>query len=177
MDPLLHEVLDLLKFIIPSLVVLAVCYVIINKVMEDHQNRLQLEIRKQNASLLTPLKLQAYERMILFLERISPQMLINNYNDGTNTARGLKYLMESSVSQEYMHNLSQQIYISNQAWNIIKVVKEEVIQLIHETYETMEIESSGVDLSKAIIDRMIANNDIPTQKAIDFLKAEINLYF
>lgn len=177
MDPLLHDVLEILKFIIPSLVVLAVCYVIINKVMEDHQNRLQLELRKQNASLLTPLKLQAYERMILFLERISPQMLINNYNDGTNTARGLKHLMESSVSQEYMHNLSQQIYISNQAWNIIKVVKEEVVQLIHETYENMEMDATGVDLSKAIIDKMIADNYIPTHKAIDFLKAEINLYF
>jgi len=177
MDPLLHDVLDILKFIIPSLVVLAVCYVIINKVMDDHANRLQLEIRKQNASMLTPLKLQAYERMILFLERISPQTLINNYNDGSNTARGLKHLMESSVNQEFMHNLSQQIYISNQAWNIIKVVKEEVIQLIHETYENMEAEANGVELSKAIIDRMILENSIPTIKAIDFLKAEINLYF
>lgn len=177
MDPLIHDVLEILKFIIPSLVVLAVCYVIINKVMEDHQNRLQLEIRKQNASMLTPLKLQAYERMILFLERISPQMLINNYNDGTNTARGLKHLMESAVNQEFMHNLSQQIYISNQAWNIIKVVKEEVIQMIHETYEQMEMDASGVDLSKAIIEKMIADNNLPTIKAIDFLKGEINLYF
>ncbi|MEZ4805761.1 MAG: hypothetical protein R2852_09830 [Bacteroidia bacterium] len=177
MDPLLHDVLEILKFIIPSLVVLAVCYVIINKVMEDHSNRLQMEIRKQNASQLTPLKLQAYERMILFLERISPQTLINNYNDGTSTARGLKHLMESSVNQEYMHNLSQQIYISNQAWNIIKVVKEEVIQLIHETYESMDSEATGVDLSRLIIDKMIAENMIPTSKAIDFLKAEINLYF
>lgn len=177
MDPLLHDVLEILKFIIPSLVVLAVCYVIINKVMEDHQNRLQLELRKQNASLLTPLKLQAYERMILFLERISPQMLINNYNDGTSTARGLKHLMESAVNQEFMHNLSQQIYISNQAWNIIKVVKEEVIQLVHETYESLDSEATGIDLSKAIIDKMITENTIPTHKAIDFLKAEINLYF
>jgi phosphopentomutase len=85
--------------------------------------------------------------------------------------------METSVNQEYMHNLSQQIYISNQAWNIIKVVKEEVIQLIHETYEQTSSDSSGIDLSKAIIDKMIADNSIPTSKAIDFLKAEINLYF
>jgi hypothetical protein len=52
-----------------------------------------------------------------------------------------------------------------------------VIQLIHETYEQMESEASGIDLSKAIIDKMIADNTIPTSKAIDFLKAEINLYF
>jgi histidinol dehydrogenase len=85
--------------------------------------------------------------------------------------------MESSVYQEYNHNLSQQIYISNQAWKIIKVVKEEVIQLIHTTSERLDNDATGVELSKAIIDRMIAENNIPTQKAIDFLKAEINLYF
>lgn len=177
MDPLLTAVLEILKFVIPSLVVLAITYVIVNKVMEDHTSRLELEIRKQNASTLTPLKLQAYERMILFLERISPQNLINNYNDGTSTAKGLRHLMESSIYQEYNHNLSQQIYISNQAWKIIKVVKEEVIQLIHTTSERLDNDATGVELSKAIIDRMIAENNIPTQKAIDFLKAEINLYF
>lgn len=177
MDPVLSAVLEIVKFIIPALVVLAITYVIINKVMEDHANRLELEIRKKNASTLTPLKLQAYERMILFLERISPQSLINNYNDGTNSAKGLRHLMEASVYQEYSHNLSQQIYISNQAWNIIKVVKEEVIQLIHVTSERLHQDASGVELSKAIIDRMIQDNSIPTQKAIDFLKAEINLYF
>jgi hypothetical protein len=177
MDPVLTSLIEIAKFTIPALVVLAITYVIINKVMEDHANRLELEIRKQNATMLTPLKLQAYERMILFLERISPQSLINTYNDGANSAKGLRHLMESSVYQEYNHNLSQQIYISNQAWNIIKVVKEEVIQLIHSTSERLDKEATGIELSKAIIDRMIQDNSIPTQKAIDFLKAEINLYF
>ncbi len=145
--------------------------------MEDNIARMQLELRKTTASLLTPLKLQAYERMILFLERISPQNLISQYNDGLNSANGLKHLVEAAVHQEFSHNLSQQIYISNQAWNIIRVVKEEVIQLLHTTYGSMGPEATGVEFSKAIVDRMIVDNRIPTQKAIDFLKAEINLYF
>ena len=177
MDPLLQTLLDIIKYIIPSLVVFLVCYVIINKAMEDHTARLQLELRKTTASLLTPLKLQAYERMILFLERISPQNLIIQYNDGIASANGLKHLMEAAVNQEFNHNLSQQIYVSNQAWNIIKVVKEEVIQLLHTTASSMNANSTGVDYSKAIVDRMMEENRIPTQKAIDFLKAEINLYF
>lgn len=177
MDPLLQTLLDIIKYLIPSLVVFFVCYVIINKVMEDHTARLQLELRKTTASLLTPLKLQAYERMILFLERISPQNLIIQYNDGATSANGLKHLMEAAVNQEFSHNLSQQIYISNQAWNIIRVVKEEVIQLLHTVYSSMENDASGVVFSKAIVDKMMQENRIPTQKAIDFLKAEINLYF
>ncbi len=177
MDPLLQTFLEILKYIIPSLVVFMVCYVIINKVMEDNIARLQLDIRKESAKFLTPLKLQAYERMILFLERISPQSLINQYMETGSTALGLKHLMEAAVHQEFSHNLSQQIYVSNQAWNIIKVVKEEVIQLLHTTHESLPSNSTGIDYSKAIVDRMIAENKIPTQKAIDFLKAEINLYF
>ncbi|NQW43459.1 MAG: hypothetical protein HQ463_08530 [Bacteroidetes bacterium] len=178
MDQLAQNLLDIVKYILPSLVVFGVCYVLISKMMEDNASRIQLEMRKKTASLMTPLKLQAYERMILFLERISPQNLIKQYNDGTlSTVYGLKHLMEASVNQEFSHNLSQQIYISNQGWNIVKVVKEEVIQLLHNTADTMPENSTGLDFSKAIIDRMIAENKIPTQKAIDFLKAEINLYF
>ncbi len=177
MNPTLSAVLEILKFVIPSLIVAVICYVLISKIMEDYSSRLQMEIRKQNASTLTPLKLQAYERMILFLERISPQHLIQQYMESSSSASGLKHLLESAVQQEFTHNLSQQIYISNQAWNIIKVVKEEVILLLHTTYSTMKPDATGIDYSKALIDKMIAENKIPTQKAIDFLKAEINLYF
>jgi hypothetical protein len=129
--------------------------------------------------MLTPIKLQAYERMVIFLERISPQYLINQYNEPGSTANGLKHLMESAVHQEFFHNLSQQIYISNQGWNILKVVKEEVILLLHTTYEGLpdKEQATGPVYAKAIIDQMIVENRIPTQKAIDFLKAEINLYF
>ncbi|MBC7425422.1 MAG: hypothetical protein H7321_02710 [Bacteroidia bacterium] len=177
MDTALSTILEIIKYIVPSLVIFAVCYVLIAKLMDDNAARLQLELRKQNASAITPLKLQAYERMILFLERISPQFLIGTYNDSSSSATALKQVMESAVLQEYSHNLSQQIYISPQAWNLIKVVKEEVIQLIHITYESMPERATSIDLSKAIIDRMIAENRIPTQKAIDFVKAEINLLF
>ncbi len=57
------------------------------------------------------------------------------------------------------------------------MVKEEVILLLHTTYSTMNSEATGVEYSKALVDKMITENKIPTQKAIDFLKAEINLYF
>lgn len=177
MDPIASVIIEIVKFTIPALIVLAITYVVVNKVMEDHSRRLEMELRKTNASMLTPLKLQAYERMILFLERISPQNLISNFNDGSNSAKGLKHLMETSIFQEYNHNLSQQIYISNQAWKIIQVVKEEVVQIIHVSYSKLESDANGIELSKAIIDKMIQDNNIPTQKAIDFLKAEINLYF
>ncbi len=177
MSPIVAEILEIFKYILPALIVFLVSHSLMSKVVEDNNMRIQNELRMKTASLITPLKLQAYERMILFLERISPPNLITQYNEAGSSALGLKQLMEASIIQEFNHNLSQQIYISNQGWNIIKVVKEEVIQLLHSTYETMPENASGLEFSKAMIDKMIAENKIPTQKAIDFLKAEINLYF
>ncbi len=64
MDPILSAILEIFKFVIPSAIVAVICYILISKIVEDNSNRLQLELRKQNSTLMTPLKLQAYERMI-----------------------------------------------------------------------------------------------------------------
>lgn len=177
MDPLLLSLLDILKYILPSVVVAVIAYVIMGKLMEDSQSRLELEIRKTTAGTFTPTKLQAYERMILLLERISPPSLIQEYNSSDLTAQELRHTMIIAINAEYSHNLSQQIYISNQAWSLVKIVKEEVIDFINSTFETLPRKSSGIDFSKKMIDKMIEMNTQPTQKAIDFIKAEIRLYF
>jgi hypothetical protein len=177
MDPTLAALLEIIKFLLPSVVVAIIAYLIIGKLLEDSQRRLEYEIRKSNSHLITPIKLQAYERLVLLMERISPPKLIQEYNAANISANELKYTMVVAVQTEFSHNISQQIYISNQAWSLVKVVKEEVIEFINSTYEALPREASGVDLSKAMIDRMIADNNQPTQKIIDFLKAEIRLYF
>jgi hypothetical protein len=69
------------------------------------------------------------------------------------------------------------VYVSAQAWNVIRVVKEQVIQLINSEYEKMSEAAMAPDLSKAIIEAMMQQQQQPTQKAIDFLKAELNLLF
>jgi hypothetical protein len=169
--------LEIIKYILPALVVAIIAYLIMNKLLEDSQKRLELEIRKTNNQLLTPIKLQSYERLILLMERIAPPTLISEYNTPDVSANEIKNTMIIAVNTEFAHNISQQIYISNQAWSLIKLVKEEVIDLISSTYNALPKDASSIDLSKALIDRMIAINSQPTQKAIDFLKAEIRLYF
>lgn len=177
MESSFQAFLEIIKYILPSIVVAIIAYQIMAKLMEDSQKRLELEIRKSNNHLITPIKLQAYERLVLLMERISPPKLIREYNSPQASALDLRNTMIVAVQTEFAHNISQQIYVSNQAWALAKLVKEEVIDLIVSTFNNLEPNASSIDLSKALVDKMIADNKQPTQKAIDFLKAEIRLYF
>jgi hypothetical protein len=172
-----QTLLEILKFTIPSVIVFLTDYFVIKNQSEENLKKIRIEIQRQNQQTITPIKLQAYERLVLLLERISPQQLIATHSHPDQTANSLKFQMIGAVQQEYNYNLSQQIYVSTQSWNLVKVVKEQVIALINEAHNKLEPSATQTDLSKAIIESMIAAGQQPTEKAINFLKAEVGLYF
>lgn len=169
--------IEILKYILPSVIVFFTAYILVGKFLQERENREIRDFKKQPQNLINPLKLQAYERLIMLLERISPQQLIINNSVQGMSVLEAKHLFNEAVNAEYTHNVSQQIYVSTQLWSVIKVVKEEVIDLINSSAEGIANDGSGVDLCKVIVNRMIESQYQPTQKAIDFLKAEVKLYF
>ncbi|MCC7298531.1 MAG: hypothetical protein IT244_09375 [Bacteroidia bacterium] len=173
----LNIFLEILKYVLPAIVVFFTSYLILKNQTDENLAKIRLELRQQSQNLISPIKLQAYERLVLFLERISPQQLILSDNQPGISAVALKFTMHNHIQQEFNYNLSQQVYISNQAWNVIRVVKEQVIALINSCAAELPENASSTDLSKAIIERLIANGEQPTDKAINFLKAEVGLYF
>jgi hypothetical protein len=162
---------------LPSVVVFFTAYFLLKTQSDETLAKMRMDIQRQNQSTITPIKLQAYERLTLFLERISPQQLIMNNNQPDMSAKLLRYQMTNVVHHEYNYNLSQQIYVSTQAWNVIKVVKEQVLAMINESAENLPDTATGVDLSKAIIERLMQTGEQPTDKGIAFLKAEVGLFF
>lgn len=173
----LETFFDILKYIVPSIILLAAVYLLVAKFLEDNQARMTFEFKKANREMINPVRLQAYERIILFLERISLQQLIMNHSSNAGSATALRALMLKSVTDEFNYNLSQQIYMSHQAWDIIRVVKEQIISMINHEYEKMSENASAADFSKSLISRLMKEGVQPTQKAIDFVKTEVNLYF
>jgi hypothetical protein len=168
---------EILKYTVPSIVVFFTAYFLMKNQSDENLAKIKLEMNRQNQSTLSPLKLQAYERIILFLERISPQQLILTHNDPSINVFLTKHAMINAVQQEYNYNLSQQIYISSQAWTVVKIVKEQVINLINSSSEGIDDKASGTDLSRAIIEKLQQNGEQPTEKAINFIKAEVAIYF
>ncbi len=168
---------EIIKFVLPAIMVFFTAYFVLKNQGESQISRLQLEVLKQNQNVLTPIKLQAYERMTLFLERISPIQLLQTHNQPDMSGKALRHILITTIQNEYNYNLSQQIYMSPQAWNLIKVVKEQVIKLIQEASAGMPEQATANDLSGMIVEYLKNHGEQPTDKAIQFIKAEVELMF
>ena len=169
--------LEILKYTLPSLIVFGTAYLIIRSFIDNDQKKRKLEIRLANQKTITPIKLQAYERLILLLERISPESIIVRIQEANMTAEFLHKALLKVIRTEYEHNLSQQIYVSANAWSVVKTAKENVVKLVNNSADKVDKKATSFELSKVILESMMTNNITPTQTAIDFLKREASQYF
>ncbi|MBN2274328.1 MAG: hypothetical protein JXR41_06155 [Bacteroidales bacterium] len=172
-----NSLMEILKYILPSLVVFLTTWYLASRYFrsEDEKRRQQMALNNQN--LITPLRLQAYERIILFLERINPESLVMRFNKHGMTCQQLQNELLTAIRAEFEHNLSQQIYISNQGWEMLKNAKNSTIQLIHLTADNFKSDEPSINLSKAILEKMIKEKKNPASEAIIFIKNEINRLF
>ncbi|MEO6882911.1 MAG: hypothetical protein ABI199_02675 [Bacteroidia bacterium] len=166
-------ILEMLKYILPSVVVFATAYYLVKKFLESENKKRLLELRMANQSNVTPIRLQAYERIALFLERISPTNLIMRINKSGMNSSQLQLELIKNIRSEFEHNLSQQIYMSNAAWEMVKTAKEEVIKLVNIAGTKVSNGASGNDLAQAIIEISLQVEKLPTQMAIEYMKREI----
>lgn len=169
--------LEILKFTIPALIVGGMSWLLIDRMLANEEQRRMLQIKLKNQDLFTPLRLQAYERLTLFMERITPSQLIQRLNQPGMNAKEFKVLLISEINAEFNHNLSQQIYVSHQVWSVIRAVKEQVVNLVNIAYTKLPPEATAIELSKAIFAIQLEMNEIPNQKALDFLNKEVHLIF
>lgn len=165
--------LEIIKFTLPSVVVLATAYLILRTFIDREVTKSRMELKLNNAKIVTPIRLQAYERLVLFLERISPETLfVRIFKPGMTTEMLHRALLQI-VRTEFEHNLSQQVYISNEAWEAVKAAKESVLRLINTAAASPRAKSSAQEFSKLVIEAYNSVNTNPTENAIDLLKAEI----
>lgn len=161
-----------LIYFIPALLVLMIVFVLVKKFLDRDYNLrlLDTKISMQNKAL--PIRLQAYERLVLFLERISPNHLLLRTHRAGITAAQLHSDLLATIRAEFEHNLSQQIYVSSDAWEMVKVAKEDTLKQINKAYSRSGQDSSGMQLSSQVFEQILQNENVPLQKAIDILKSE-----
>jgi hypothetical protein len=167
---------ELLKIFIPALLVFLAGYLAIERLLREESNRRRAELNASSKKITTPIRLQAYERIVLFLERISPDSLLVRVNQPSISSKALHGELLSNIRMEWEHNLSQQIYISVKGWALIKNAKDNVIKLINKSAEKVDPRSPSLVLSKTILDNIVELDNHPTARAIDFLKKEVNEY-
>ncbi|MFZ4741088.1 MAG: hypothetical protein ACOYMA_14985 [Bacteroidia bacterium] len=177
----MSEILEILKYILPSIVVFAAAYFILKQFLENDSRKRLLEMKMNNRAgnqqFVTPIRLQAYERIVLFLERISPNSLVLRVSEPNMNVMQLQSAMIMAIRLEYEHNLSQQLYISSKSWQIVKNAKEDLINVISNVAANIDKTADSSELAKAIFELTASIEKLPIEIAIEILKDEIQDLF
>jgi hypothetical protein len=164
---------DILKITIPALIVFFMAWVLLRNMLKNDQDKRRQELLLQNSRTVTPIKLQAYERIVLFLERISLESLLVRVTTPEMSAQQLHSAMLNAIRSEFEHNLSQQIYMSPQAWEVVRNARSNMIKIINSEVEKLPPDSNAMSLSKKLLEKIMELEQEPTRAAIDYVKNEI----
>ncbi|WP_242093336.1 hypothetical protein [Aestuariivivens sediminicola] len=169
------RVVDLFMFMIPSLVVGILAYYFFKEHTKNEDGRRRYLLKKDLEVTALPLRLQAYERMALYLERISPNKLLIRVVPASSNKEEYEALLIQAIEQEFEHNLAQQIYISEKCWSIISAAKNATIQLIRKASLLKKTENAD-KLREVILTEMMERR-APSDAALSFIKEEIRDLF
>ncbi|MBL7862138.1 MAG: hypothetical protein JNJ65_13310 [Cyclobacteriaceae bacterium] len=165
------------KILIPASLVLYAVYLTVRTFMIKEIELKKLEIRTRSIETILPARLQAYERMTLFLERIAPQNLLIRLNNPGFSARDFQKTLLDEIRNEYNHNVSQQVYMGEEVWNQIRNAKEDLVILINEAASSMPTEANSIDLSKKIFEMVMEKKVDLIGMALSELRKEIQQTF
>ncbi len=169
----MNELFDLLKYVLPSVVVFGTAYYLIKMMLNGEHNKRRHELAISNKQITMPLRLQAYERLSLFLERIALNSLIVRTARPEMTAMDLQRALLSTIRQEFEYNMSQQIYVSDASWEAIKMAKENTVKIINKVADSVAKESPAMELSKKIFSVIMQAETSPSELALAILKSDI----
>ena len=172
MDPLFQ----IAMIILPAGIVFLTTYYLVKNFLDHESRKKSLDLKLANQAVLTPIRLQAYERIVLFLERINPSGMVMRVNKNTSAGIFQAELLKT-IRSEFEHNLSQQIYMSGKSWDAVIRAKEETIKLINVASTKVSPESNGMELAQTIIAVSSQLSELPTKAAIDAIKKEIGKEF
>lgn len=191
----METLLRILELTIPSIVVFVTAYFMIKKFfaeenkrnnenteniikafLTNEENRRNNEKKIENAKITIPLRIQAYERLVLFLERINPESLLLRVQTPQMTAGLLHQELLITIRAEFEHNLSQQIYVSQASWIAVKFAKDSLVKTINESATKVANVAPATALSEEIIKNHMAQQNNPIIVALNLLKQDAENY-
>jgi hypothetical protein len=168
---------DIFKYTLSGLIVFFTGFYVVRTYYDRIKMIGMLELKKTTIAHTLPLRLQAYERMILFIERINPANLLLRIHVSEINASEMHQMIISEIRSEFQHNIAQQLYISNQAWMIVKRLKEDTIALINNAAKSLPDNTSSLELNKAILTHLSNLDENPYDTALSIIKQDIQTLF
>lgn len=171
-------ILDLLKYAFAGLIVFFTGWFVVKNYLNEKFNFQQMELKMAGLKHTLPLRLQAYERTVLFLERINPESMLIRLHIPGMSAREMQGLVITEIRAEYQHNISQQIYVSDNAWKTVRQVKEDTISMINSAVNALPENASSVDLSRSVLSHLAnLETENPYDLALIIVKGDVQSLF
>jgi hypothetical protein len=169
----MEVLLDILQITVPSLLVFLTAWFLLRNMIRNDQDKRRQELILQNSRAIIPIRLQAYERVVLFLERISLESLLVRINTPGMSAAQLHSALLNTIRSEFEHNLSQQIYMSQQAWEVVKNARSNTLKLINTEFEKAPETATGLEFSRRLLEKVMEIEKEPTKTAVEYIKNEV----
>ncbi len=165
------DIFQMFGFLLPAVVTGVVAFYFFRLHTRNEEGRRRYLLHKETQKSALPIRLQAYERLALFLERISIPNLVVRVAPKSADKAAYENLLIRNIENEYEHNLSQQIYMSDECWNVIKAAKSATIQAIRRAGMS---ESDSADKLREDILNETMDKQSPSATALAFVKKEIS---
>lgn len=167
--------LEIIKLTIPGLVVFGTVYVLIKHLGQQMLAAKGSEQQAETRKITIQIRLQAYERLSLYCERISIPNLIIRLRADNMTPASLKWAMLMAIQQEFEHNITQQIYVSESLWKILRLAREQVMATIDQVAVGLDKTASTDEFIAALFQRVAEQEMDPLQTALSAIKKEASL--
>lgn len=166
------DILGLLLYCVPAIITGGIAFLFFKEHVENENNRRHFLIQKDLQKDALPMRLQAYERLSLFLERIKPSKLLLRVKPMSSNKEDYESLLIANIEQEFDHNLAQQIYVTDKCWSITSTAKNATIQMIRKATLSEKVDSAD-KLREAILSDMMDKRS-PSDAALSFIKEEVS---
>ncbi|OEJ99633.1 DUF7935 family protein [Roseivirga misakiensis] len=173
----MDTVTELLKVLIPALLVMYAMYLVVRNFLQKQFDNRLLDLKIKNNETVLPIRLQAYERIALLLERISPNNMLIRLSDPSLSAFAFQQLLLKEIREEFNHNLSQQVYMSEDVWNKVKATVNDIVSAVQDSAQKMDDSKNAIDLAEEIFAYMIGLDRDPVGEALAMVRNETQHLF
>ena len=169
------QILNYVAYLLPAIVVGIIAYYFFKGHTANEEGRRRYLIQKEAQNQLIPMRLQAYERITLFLERTDPNKLLVRVKPISEDTAKYEELLIKNIEQEFEHNLAQQIYLTSECWNLVNAAKNATIQVIRQG-AIREKDTTAAKMREYLL-RSFLGEVTPSQKALDYVRKEVSELF
>lgn len=152
---------DIIKFTISGILVVMAGFYIAKPYLERFEKQQLIGLKQASNKETLTLRLQAYERLLLFIDRTNPINILVRLNNSDYSAGEMHFLVVNEIKNEFQHNIAQQLYVSPTAWEITKRVKNDTVALLNNCIKALPAEASGLQFSKLVLEQISKMENSP----------------